>query len=103
VGSATRAARETRARSPALHLHGRGRKSVMRFEPSNKRESGIAVLLMLLLLSFMLAVVMANSQALFQLKREVKLLDTRQKKRWAALDAAATNKPVALPSAPIAK
>jgi type II secretory pathway component PulK len=74
----------------------------MHIKTSNRDESGIAVLIVLLLLSFMLAVVMANSQALFQLKREVKLLDTRQKKRWAKLDATATNKPAALP-APIAK
>ena len=47
-----------------------------------RRSSASALVIVLLLISLMLVFVLANSNALFQLKREVKLLDVRQQKHW---------------------
>jgi type II secretory pathway component PulL len=57
----------------------------MRIEIDHKKRSeASALVIVLLLISLMLVFVLANSNALFQLKREVKLLDARQQKHWAA-------------------
>jgi hypothetical protein len=64
----------------------------MRIERKSKSESGIAVLIVLALISFMVAFIAANSGALFHLKREIQLVDRRQQKRWNQLSGgAATN------------
>jgi hypothetical protein len=54
-------------------------------------ERGIAVIIVLALVSLMLAFVLANGSALFQLKREIKLTDQRQRERWAKMQSAETN------------
>ena len=58
----------------------------MRILNRGRRKGGFAVLVVLMMLSFMLVFVMANSNALFQLKREVKLVDQKQQKRWEKLE-----------------
>ncbi len=73
----------------------------MQIKTHRRGEGGVAVLLVLVLISLMLALVTANTNALFQLKREVKLLEDRQVRRWIAIDAAATNAPPSTP--PVSK
>lgn len=63
----------------------------MRFQNKNKDERGFASLIVLLILAMMVAMVMANSSALFGLKREVKNVDKRQQARWSRLNATVTN------------
>ena len=53
----------------------------MKIEPKS-RERGVALLIVLFMVSFLIAVVGANSNALFGLKREIKLVDQKQKARW---------------------
>jgi hypothetical protein len=56
----------------------------MRIEFRKQRgEQGVAILIVLFMVSFLLMVVIANSNALFGLKREIKLVDQQQKARWA--------------------
>ena len=69
----------------------------MRIEIKSRRRNGFATLIVLLLISFMLALVGANLNGLFQLKREVQLLEKRHQKRWASLNAAVTNAPASRP------
>jgi type II secretory pathway component PulK len=54
----------------------------MRIRPKT-RERGVAIFIVLFMVSFLLILVMANSKALFSLKREIKLVDQKQKARWA--------------------
>ena len=64
----------------------------MRLQPHHHRaQNASALIIVLLLISLMLAFVLANTNALYQLNREVKLLDTRQQKHWASENAHATN------------
>lgn len=49
----------------------------------SKRECGSATLVFTVLLMIMVMLLMANSQALIHLHREIKLLDQQQVKRWA--------------------
>jgi len=46
------------------------------------RKRGVAILIVLFMISFLLIFVMANSKAFFSLKREIKLVDQKQKTRW---------------------
>lgn len=46
-------------------------------------KNGVALLIVLFMVSFLIAVVGANSNALFGLKREIKMVDQKQKARWA--------------------
>jgi type II secretory pathway component PulK len=46
------------------------------------REKGVALLIVLFMVMFLFAFVTANSNALFGLKREIKLVDQKQKARW---------------------
>ena len=46
------------------------------------RERGVALLIVLFVVSFLLVFVAANSNALFNLRREIKLVDQKQKARW---------------------
>jgi type II secretory pathway component PulK len=76
----------------------------MRFRKTKRGERGFAVILVLSLLVMMVAIVMANSSALFGLKREVKNADKRQQARWSRLNAAVTNSlPVTNSPSPIPK
>jgi type II secretory pathway component PulK len=48
-------------------------------------ENGVALLIVLFLVSFLVIIVGANANALFGLKREIKLVDQQQKARWSQL------------------
>lgn len=52
---------------------------------SRRRQSGMAVIVMLALLSIMFACLMANVRSLNQLDRELKLLERRQTRRLMVL------------------
>jgi type II secretory pathway component PulK len=54
----------------------------MKIRATRKNESGLAVIIALLLISLMLVFVTANTNALYQLRREIKLTDQRQQQRW---------------------
>ena len=49
------------------------------------RERGVALLIVLFMVSFLLVFVAANSNALFNLRREIKLVDQKQKARWSEI------------------
>ena len=49
---------------------------------TKSRQRGVALLIVLFMISFLLAFIGANSNALFGLKREIKLVDQKQKARW---------------------
>lgn len=51
--------------------------------PNNQR--GVALLIVLFMISFLLVFVAANSNALVGLKREIKLIDQKQEARWSAI------------------
>ena len=53
----------------------------MRIEPK-LHQRGVALLIVLFMVAFLLAFIGANSNALFGLKREIKLVDQKQKVRW---------------------
>lgn len=53
----------------------------MRFERKS-HQRGVALLIVLFMVAFLLAFIGANSNALFGLKREIKLVDQKQKARW---------------------
>lgn len=63
----------------------------MKIESSTRQ--GFASLIVLLLLAMMVGIVMANSGALFHLRREVKNVERRQELRSQRLNAGATNIP----------
>jgi hypothetical protein len=67
-----------------------GRKSA-RTQAKVFREKGFTLLIVLLLISLMLGFVLANSNGIYQLRREVKLLEVRQQKHWEKENARATN------------
>lgn len=69
----------------------------MKFETTTQ-ERGVAILIVLFMISFLLIFVMANSKALFSLKREIKLVDQKQKAHWAEIGSE-TNR-VAQPATP---
>jgi len=50
--------------------------------PSRRRERGMATLAVLMVLVVMVAFALAQSQALVQLKREMKLIEQRQLKKY---------------------
>jgi hypothetical protein len=50
---------------------------------AQQREQGVAILIVLFMISFLLIFVIANGNALLGLKREVRLLDHKQKAHWA--------------------
>jgi type II secretory pathway component PulK len=52
-------------------------------------QNGVALLIVLFMVSFLIVFVGANANALFGLKREIKLVDQKQKARWME---AATNR-----------
>jgi hypothetical protein len=67
----------------------------MRIPTRHQSEQGVAVIIALVLISFMLALVAANLNGLFQLRREIKLTDQRQRQHWARVSEAQTNAPTA--------
>ena len=50
-----------------------------------KEERGGALLIVLFMVSFLFVFVTANSNALFNLRREIKLVDQKQKARWSEM------------------
>ena len=64
--------------------------------PRRHRQGGMAVIVMLALLSIMLLFIAANIHALYSLKREVQLTEKRQTQRLATLSA--TNSAAASPN-----
>jgi type II secretory pathway component PulK len=52
---------------------------------SRAGKNGVALLIVLFLVSFLIIMVMANSNALFSLKREIKLVDQQQKTHWSQM------------------
>lgn len=56
--------------------------------PRPRRQGGMAVIVMLALLSIILLFIAANMHSLYSLKREVQLTERRQTQRLAALSAA---------------
>ena len=56
----------------------------MKFQCRSNR--GVALLIVLFMVSFLVAIVGANSNALFGLKKEIKLVDQKQKARWAGMN-----------------
>jgi hypothetical protein len=67
----------------------------MKIESRRPGQGGFAVLIALLLLGLMVGFVMANTGALYHLKREVKNVERRHELRWKKLSASATNAPPA--------
>jgi hypothetical protein len=69
-----------------------------------RRQGGMAVIVMLALLSIMLLYITASIRSLYSLERELKLLEQHQTRRLAALNAtshlATTNTPPAVLPAP---
>jgi Tfp pilus assembly protein PilX len=61
---------------------------------SNRRESGMATLIFIILLTIMMMLTMAELRCVVQLHREVKLLEQQQIKRLNLAAAPAVNKPV---------
>jgi type II secretory pathway component PulK len=55
----------------------------------HRSQKGVALLIVLFMVSFLIVFVGANANALFGLKREIKLVDQKQKARWTE---AATNR-----------
>ena len=73
---------------------------VSRFNLARRhRQSGSAVLIFITLLAIMLMLITANSSALLQLHRELKLLDQRQVERLNASQTNATDR-ATLPPGP---
>ena len=52
---------------------------------TRRSEKGVALLIVLFMVSFLLVFVAANSNALFGLRREIKLVDQKQKARWSEI------------------
>lgn len=50
-----------------------------------EKERGVALLIVLFMVSFLFVFVTANSNALSGLKREIKLVDQKQKARWSEI------------------
>lgn len=77
----------------------------MKIRNSHKpRQGGMAVIVMLALLSIMLLYITASIRSLYTLDRELKLLEQHQTRRLTALNAtnhiATSNTPAAVPRAP---
>ena len=77
----------------------------MKIRNSHKpRQGGMAVIVMLALLSIMLLYITASIRSLYTLDRELKLLEQHQTRRLTALSAtnhiATANTPAAVPPAP---
>ena len=53
-------------------------------------EHAVALLIVLFMVSFLFIMVTANGNAIFSLKREIKLVDQKQKARWSQISSNAT-------------
>lgn len=67
--------------------------NISQTNPSRHNEHGMVTLVFIALLAIMLLLVMANGKSLFQLHREIKLLEQQQIKR---LNASQTNSVIAI-------
>jgi hypothetical protein len=54
----------------------------MKFDRSRNGEEGVALLIVLFMVSFLFIFVTANANALAGVKREIRLIDQKQKARW---------------------
>jgi hypothetical protein len=70
---------------------------------SRQRQSGVAVIVMLALLSIMLIYIAANSRSLSHLDRELKLIEQRQIQRLERLSATLRTPPAADTNAVLAE
>lgn len=64
----------------------------MRIERQRGNERGFTTLMALGMIAIMIALISANSAALFQLKREVQLLEKKHETRWKKLNKEAVEK-----------
>ena len=53
----------------------------MKIQPSHQ-ERAVAILIVLFMVSFLFIIVTSNGKAIFSLKREIKLVEKKQKARW---------------------
>ena len=53
-------------------------------------ERAVAILIVLFMVSFLFIIVTANGNALFSLKREIKLVEKKQKARWSQMNSNTT-------------
>jgi type II secretory pathway component PulK len=65
----------------------------MKIAQCNARQRGSAILMLLGILALLFVVAAANHGSLRKLRRELKLVEQQQLKRWAATRAVATNAP----------
>ena len=49
-------------------------------------ERAVAILIVLFMVSFLFIIVTANGNAIFSLKREIKLVEKKQKARWSQMN-----------------
>jgi len=63
----------------------------MRIVKSRGGRNGFATLIVIMMLSLMVALLSANLSGLFQLKREVRLLQKKHDNRWAGAKLKLTN------------
>jgi hypothetical protein len=54
----------------------------MKIRRSQDSQQGVALLIVLFMVSFLFIFVTANANALAGVKREIKLIDQKQKARW---------------------
>jgi hypothetical protein len=54
----------------------------MKIRRPQKNRQGVALLIVLFMVSFLFVFVTANANALAGVKREIKLVDQKQKARW---------------------
>lgn len=64
----------------------------MRIDQPRRKERGFTTLMALAMIAIMIALISANSAALFQLKREVRLLEKKHETRWKKLNQEALGK-----------
>lgn len=64
----------------------------MRIDRPSGDERGFTTLMALAMIAIMIALISANSAALFQLKREVRLLERKHETRWKKLNQEALEK-----------
>ena len=51
----------------------------------HQNERAVALLIVLFMVSFLFIMVTANGNAIFSLKREIKLVEKKQKARWSQI------------------
>jgi hypothetical protein len=87
MGTGTGATPQGNASAAAVHFRGGANKTmkIQREHFNRKGERGMATVIFIALLAIMMILVTAESRALFNLHREVKLLEQQQVKRLNAM------------------